>query len=924
MTELEFGFGMLWDSAPDGEHLVVFRDLVGLVPDGWADPDSDRVMAFRNEVVVRAAVKRVTARRYTAAVAEGAQTVDLESVVAENERVSFEDLMVTALTAPVRRRAEEVIVASGAGREGVERLFRDDHTVAVGREALVGDLTARLIAGDRVVLVGESGTGKSTILCAVEESLHGTESVTVVSVLLGASGTGVSGRDVVLRLVEQLQPLIGHELSAPTDADEDAFIQWWRDVLTEAQTVIGGRLVVVVDALDALADDRARSDVWPARVVPPSIGLLCSTTSPDQAAVLEGVGGDRIDVGELSPATAVEAARSWAGQTGRALPASVLAIIGTAPRSPLWVRLAVDLLADLDAGDFTSIAAAPDQASAIEGLLLQGARRLPSDAADLAGVFLDRVADRIGEGPAELLLGALATARSGLAPVDLAVLLPDDPDSSLKVAVLQRVLGDQLRSTDAAGRLTFAHTIVQQHAASRVGTDVHTRIVDVLAGDTVWDDTNALDVIWHTVSASTETGEPASGSLVGVLARAANHRPHGGDLVLMRALDAYPGPGIALIDRLDRSMLSDEGMAFFLEAPRAVDRRYLRPAARVDLSLAVLDLALAGETGTRDRQAAAACNNLGADNLVVGDLDGAGGAFDRALKFARRLMTEQPGSEQAKSDLGVALNGIGDVREARGDLEGAQAAFEETLELRRGLVRAEPDLAQARRELSVALNRVGAVRRVRGDADGALSAYQESLELARGLALAQPASVQAQSDLVVALNRIGGVRQASGDLDGAQAAFEEMLVLDRALVSVQPGSVRARHDLGVALGWIGSVRRSRGDLEGALAAFEEALELFRELAQAQPGSVGAVEAVVSALTNIAIVQRERGDSAAARAMIEEAVLLAGDSYAAHPDVAVAKSDLASAMSILAEILDGLGDVDGAERVRAEAAALEGP
>ena len=46
--------------------------------------------------------------------------------------------MVTAPTAPVRRRAEEVIVASGAGREGVERLFRDDHTVAVGREALVG------------------------------------------------------------------------------------------------------------------------------------------------------------------------------------------------------------------------------------------------------------------------------------------------------------------------------------------------------------------------------------------------------------------------------------------------------------------------------------------------------------------------------------------------------------------------------------------------------------------------------------------------------------------------------------------------------------------------------------------------------------------------------------------------------------------
>ena len=157
-----------------------------------------------------------------------------------------------------------------------------------------------------------------------------------------------------------------------------------------------------------------------APVIPPSIGLLCSTTSPDQAAALTGVGVDRLDVGDLSPAIAVEAARSWAGQAGRALPASVLAIVGEAARSPLWVRLAVDLLADLDAEDFASIAAAADQAAAIERLLFEEARSLPSDTADLAGVFLGRVAERIGDEPAALLLGVLATARSGLAPADLA------------------------------------------------------------------------------------------------------------------------------------------------------------------------------------------------------------------------------------------------------------------------------------------------------------------------------------------------------------------------------------------------------------------------------------------------------------------------------------------------------------------------
>ena len=33
---------MLWDSAPDGEHVVVFRELVGAAPAGWVDPDHDR------------------------------------------------------------------------------------------------------------------------------------------------------------------------------------------------------------------------------------------------------------------------------------------------------------------------------------------------------------------------------------------------------------------------------------------------------------------------------------------------------------------------------------------------------------------------------------------------------------------------------------------------------------------------------------------------------------------------------------------------------------------------------------------------------------------------------------------------------------------------------------------------------------------
>lgn len=556
VTELEFGFAMLWDSAPAGEHVVVFRDLVGSAPTGWVDADVGRVAAFRDDVAAKAAQKGVAALRYEAVVDGATETVDLGAVVSDGERAPFENLIVDLLSGPVRRRAEHVIAASGSGWTGAERLFRDDHAVVVGRESLIDNLAAGVRSGGRSVLVGESGTGKSTILCAVEDRLHTDPGTTVVSVLLGASSTGASGRDLVLRLVEQLQPLTGHELTPPADADEDAFIQWWRDVVIEAETVVDGELVIVIDALDALSDVRAQSDVWPVRAIPPTVGLLCSTTNPNHAAVLESLGVDRVEVGELSPATAAEAAQSWAARSGRTLPASLLSIIGEASRSPLWVRLAVDLLADLNAEDFASIAAAPDQAAAIEQLLLGEARRLPPDTADLAGVFLGRVVERVGDRPAAQLLGVLATARSGVAPADLVALFPDDPDADLMVAVALRVLSDQLRSTDAAGRLTFAHAVVQNYAASLAGPDVHARIVGVLDATESWDDTDALDAIWHVIAASADVDEQLQLGIV--LARAANHRPPGGELVLMRALDAHPGPGIDLVGGLDGALLGDE------------------------------------------------------------------------------------------------------------------------------------------------------------------------------------------------------------------------------------------------------------------------------------------------------------------------------------------------------------------------------
>ncbi len=918
VTELEFGFGMLWDSAPDGEHVVVLRELVGVAPAGWVDPDRDRVTAFRDDVAAKAAQKGVETLRYEATVEVVSESVDLAAVVIGGERASFENLMVGVLSGPVRRRAELVIAASGAGWEGAERLFRDDHTVVVGRESLISDLADRMAAGDRVVLVGESGTGKSTVLCAVEDRLRADPSTSVVSVLLGASSTGVSGRDVVLRLVEQLQPLIGHELSAPADADEDAFIQWWRDVLTEAETAIEGRLVIVVDALDALADDRAQSDVWPVRVIPPAIGLLCSTTNPDHAALLTGVGVDRVDVGELSPAIAVEAARSWAGQAGRALPASVLAIIGEASRSPLWVRLAVDLLADLSAEDFVSIAAAEDQAMAIEQLLLGEARSLPSDTAGLAGVFLGRVAERIGDQPAALLLGVLATARSGFAPADLAALLPDDPDADLTVAVAQRVLGDQLRTTDAAGRLAFAHAIVQQHAASLAGPDVHARIVGVLDAQETWDDTDALDVIWHTIAASAESdGERPA--LAGVLARAANHRPPGSELVLMRALDAHPGSGVALIAQLDRSALTDGGMEWLVASPADVDRRYLPPGDRLELQHVLVVLARSGGGAAAGRQVAWALNNLSSNLLASGDLDGSEQALAESLALRRTAADDDPESTQAGRELGIALHNLGYLLQQRGDLAAAEPLFDEALELFRGVLQVEPESVEAGRTVCASLDNVGNARLARGDLEGAQSAFEEQLALSRQVV--PQGAARAQRDVGVALRNVGRVQETRGDLVGAQAVYEEFLALGRRLARMRPGSVEAARDVTVALNDVGAVRWARGELDSAQTAYEESLALRRWLAQAQPGSLGAERDVTISLNNVGVLRMARNDLEGAQEAFDETLEAFGRVMEVEPDSTEAVRNVTAALNNVGDVRRLRGDLDGAKAVFTESLSM---
>ena len=285
ITELEFGHGALWDSAPPGDHVILVRTIAGAVPTGWADANPDKVSRFRAWLGERARDRgSVQVLGYTAT--GTGSGVDLTALQTESGKVeSFEDFVVQCLSRPVLARAREVIAQDErAGLDGPVRLFRDDREIMVGRDAL-RDQVVDSLAGrpsGRVLLLGSSGTGKSTLLCAVEAELRSRD-VPVVSHLVGV---GVGGRrpvDVVVSLAAQLGPMLGTELTVPSEAGSEDLRRWWSDTLSGAVGRLGS-LVVVVDALDQIDGIDAQEVIWPVVSLPAGVGLLCSSTTPGPCA----------------------------------------------------------------------------------------------------------------------------------------------------------------------------------------------------------------------------------------------------------------------------------------------------------------------------------------------------------------------------------------------------------------------------------------------------------------------------------------------------------------------------------------------------------------------------------------------------------------------------------------------------------------
>jgi hypothetical protein len=814
--------------------------------------------------------------------------------------------------------------SAATGYTAAEHLLAESRSVVVGRERLLADVYQGLNSGKGVVMTGRSGIGKTTVFLAACDQLSD-QGWTVARVLVGAGPGSTSTQEVIRLLAEQLERTVPTE-PAGRDGEErplsgEALLGWWGSVLAG----LPERTLVAVDGLDRLdaGDDRDRIDVL--RSLAGGARFLASSTLDGQAETLGVRLMTVIPVELLEPSAAALAVAELAStESRRALPAAVVRVLASVPRTGLWLRLAVTELVWLDRTDFSRAearaAAGEDPGVALVAMLVSEAEDLPSDDMDLASRVVARAAAEFNDDTAAgLFLGALALTRSGLTHADLQA-LAGDLDDALPVTRARQLLGGQLVARDASGRWAFDHQVVREAALAR-------------AAQSTWDEPRLhARLAEHLGSPSGGAGD--DGTLVDTVAAL--------DRLSHALLSGSPELTAGALIRAWNSPLSLETVGDAVALAVRAGRGPRNPALD---AIAGMPEVTAGRHMGCLRQLQGVAQEHGGEDLSVVEW---GSLAESSLEIARRLAAEDRESAQARRDVSVSLDNVGRVALAGGDLAGARAAYTESLEMRRRLAAEDRESAQARRDVSVSLWRLAELAETQSGSDSADAgrAWAEVLEVfdqMRASSMIVPADEQFEQ---MARRKAGGpgARQTLEELMGdvGDAADIEAVVRFWLDTDTWESSFDVLHSgsqmLVTQAGLDAVVKHSRGHAQVVHVAILQALAggLEESLVKAIVSDVDSAQHVASqALANrdhrvvelVLALNPELGSSVDGAAIFLASVVLSGHAEEAQragqqlaAEVGSAGSEFARALRrIASEFPDGFLDADG---LTAVLAALE--
>jgi tetratricopeptide (TPR) repeat protein len=181
------------------------------------------------------------------------------------------------------------------------------------------------------------------------------------------------------------------------------------------------------------------------------------------------------------------------------------------------------------------------------------------------------------------------------------------------------------------------------------------------------------------------------------------------------------------------------------------------------------------------------------------------------------------------------------------------AAAEHALAIITALIKEFPQLARLRRDHAIILNALGDAQQSNGQWESAIKSHREALAILDVLLASATENLRWQRDRYYTLGKIADVQAVTGQREEALKTYRESRALIEALASTTPNDRGLQTDLAFTLNREAILLAAEGKSEAALAAYRTGLTIRERLAAAEPDNTERRRVVFVTLNRIAEV-----------------------------------------------------------------------
>ena len=262
----------------------------------------------------------------------------------------------------------------------------------------------------------------------------------------------------------------------------------------------------------------------------------------------------------------------------------------------------------------------------------------------------------------------------------------------------------------------------------------------------------------------------------------------------------------------------------------------------------------------------------------------------------------------------VSLNELSDAFLSQGNRPAALDAAQRSLAIMQALVKEFPQLPLLQRDLAITLNQLGDVRRAEQNWTDALAAYRRALAIVETFVAINPDDVRWQRDLWLSLNKIADVQAIAGPREEALATYRNGLAAIEKLVAKYPDNLTLRADEAFNCNRIAILLGAAGDYAQSLAMYERALAIHEQLAAAEPNNTERERDVFVSYNRVAGALAAMGRRDDAIATFRKAVAKMEELAPSDPGNAQWQRDLAGVYDQLGKLLIEARESDAAVEV----------